>query len=128
MSTRNNHTKPKPLKKDLTKAQKAKRLSELLSLATASRRWLMIRDEDISGMSGVGIVAEGVEFSNGWVAVTWDSKFASVTIYQSISVAQTVHSHRGQHDTKIIFIDNLDEEEKDQLLEILERMKAPEGS
>lgn len=116
----------KTAKRGPTRAQKAKKLEELLSKATAMRRWLMIREEDISGVSGIGIVAEGVEFSNGWVAVTWDSRYTSVTVYSSISVAQTVHSHKGQHETKVVFIDNLDEEEKDELLAMLEKVQTHE--
>jgi hypothetical protein len=33
------------------------------------RLFLLIRNEDVSGVSGTGIVAEGVEFSDGTVAM-----------------------------------------------------------
>jgi hypothetical protein len=37
------------------------------------------RHEDASGVSGTGVVAEGVEFTNGWCAVRWLSQTSSVT-------------------------------------------------
>lgn len=33
------------------------------------RRFHLVRAEDVSGTSGVGTVAEGVEWSNGWVSL-----------------------------------------------------------
>ena len=35
------------------------------------RRFYMQRNKDVSGLSGTGIVAEGVVFTNGFVALTW---------------------------------------------------------
>lgn len=35
------------------------------------RTFVLRRNEDISGVSGVGIVAEGIEFSDGVVALRW---------------------------------------------------------
>jgi hypothetical protein len=31
----------------------------------------VVRDQDISGISGTGVVAEGVQFSDGWVVTHW---------------------------------------------------------
>ena len=43
--------------------------------------WLQ-RVEDESGVSGVGLVAEGVLFSNGWCSLTW------LTGHKSVAVAR----------------------------------------
>lgn len=62
--------------------------------------WL-IRETDISGTSGVGLVAEGVVFSNGWCAMHWLSKYTSVAYYQSIAELESIHGHNGA--TKIVW-------------------------
>jgi hypothetical protein len=59
------------------------------------------RDVDVSGVSGTGIVAEGVEFSDGTVAIRWLTQTASVVIYSSFSDAVTIHSHDGA--TRFVF-------------------------
>lgn len=70
--------------------------------------WLK-RIKDKTGVSGTGIVAEGIEFTNGKCAVHWKSEFSSVTIYDSISVVERIHGHSG--DTKLIFkLNKLDKE------------------
>ena len=35
------------------------------------RRFLLERIEDVSGVAGTGWVAEGIQFTNGCVALTW---------------------------------------------------------
>ncbi len=55
--------------------------------------WLQrVEDE-----SGVGLVAEGVVFSNGWCALTW---LKSVAFYPSLEEVEAIHGHDGK--TKII--------------------------
>jgi hypothetical protein len=61
--------------------------------------WLE-RVEDESGVSGVGLVAEGVVFSNGWCALTWLTKHMSVSLYQSIEEVEAIHGHDGK--TKVV--------------------------
>ncbi len=60
--------------------------------------WLE-RIEDESGVSGTGIVAEGVIFSNGKCALNWLTNYTSVAIYDSIEVLEKIHGHNGK--TKI---------------------------
>jgi hypothetical protein len=61
--------------------------------------WLQ-RVEDESGVSGVGLVAEGVVFSSGWCALTWLTDHASVAFYPSLEVVEAIHGHGGK--TKIL--------------------------
>lgn len=69
------------------------------------RRFYLQRKEDISGMSGTGKVAEGVEWSNGRVAIIWLSSSPSTGQYDSITALETIHTHNGKHDTKIVWVD-----------------------
>jgi hypothetical protein len=62
--------------------------------------WLE-RDEDVSGTSGTGRVAEGVVFSNGWCALHWLAQYTSVAFYQSIAELEAIHGHSGK--TRVVF-------------------------
>jgi len=59
------------------------------------------RQKDISGVSGTGIVAQGVVFDNGWVALCWLTETSSVVIYKDIAHVEKIHGHSGN--TTIIF-------------------------
>lgn len=61
--------------------------------------WLE-RVRDDSGVSGVGRVAEGIVFSNGWCAMTWLTEHTSVAFYQSLRDIEEIHGHDGN--TKIL--------------------------
>ena len=54
------------------------------------------REEDESGISGTGRVAQGFVFDNGKVAVTWLSEHPSVTVYDSIGEVHAIHGHGGK--------------------------------
>ncbi len=69
------------------------------------RRFYLQRGEDISGMSGLGKIAEGIEWGNGRVAIIWLSSSPSTGQYDSITALETIHTHNGQHDTKVVWID-----------------------
>ncbi len=61
-----------------------------------SRRFLLVRSEDESGVSGVGIVAEGVQFQSGRVVMEWQVAPYSIGIYGSIEEVIEVHGHGGK--------------------------------
>jgi hypothetical protein len=67
------------------------------------RRFHLIRDVDETGVSGTGKVAEGVMFSNDWVALTWLTVHTSVVFYPSIRDVEFIHGHQGK--TRIVFLD-----------------------
>lgn len=71
----------------------------------AMRRFVLKRDEDESGMSGVGIVAEGTEFSGGKVVLQFRSHVQSITVYDSIKAVKEIHGHADSKTTKIVWID-----------------------
>jgi len=60
------------------------------------RRFHFVRTEDVSGVSGTGVVGEGVEFSCGKVAFTWLSHMGAVTTYDNIKTFVSIHGHEGK--------------------------------
>lgn len=61
-----------------------------------ARRFVLRRDIDVSGVSGVGVVAEGVQFTNGKCCMQWLTTVNSIAIYQSIDDLVTIHGHDGK--------------------------------
>ncbi len=69
------------------------------------RRFVFQRVTDVSGTSGTGIVAEGVQFTDGTVAVRWRSFISSHVIYPNAQAAEAIHSHGGA--TKMVWLDEV---------------------
>ena len=62
-------------------------------------QYLLVRDEDVSGVSGTGVVAEVYVFENGKVVVGFLSHTAdvsSVIVYDSLDDVVKVHGHEGK--------------------------------
>ena len=60
------------------------------------RQFILQRDEDESGISGTGHVAEGVMFDDGKVVLHWLTEFSSIAIYDNLRVMEAIHSHDGK--------------------------------
>ena len=64
------------------------------------RMFNLVRDEDESGVSGVGTVAEGVEFSDGTCAMRWHTKnpdkATSTAFYDNAADLIAIHGHQGK--------------------------------
>lgn len=60
------------------------------------RRFRLNRLQDDSGISGTGVVAEGVVFSNGRVGLAWLTAWATVSFYPSVEAVEAVHGHAGR--------------------------------
>lgn len=54
------------------------------------------RISDETGKSGEGIVAEGVEFTDGKVAMRWMSNYPSWTLFDDMKSLETIHGHEGK--------------------------------
>lgn len=67
------------------------------------RRFYLNRKEDETGVSGTGIIAEGVEFSNKRIALTWKTQYTSYVFYDSIKDVEHIHGHNGK--TELVWID-----------------------
>ena len=63
---------------------------------TAVRPFYLYRREDVSGVSGTGIVAVGVILPSGHAVMEWCSRWPTVTIFQSIEQVERIHGHGGR--------------------------------
>lgn len=59
------------------------------------------RDEDVSGVSGVGIVAYGAMFPDGSVVLRWDTRVRSTVMYDSLEDLEAITGHGGK--TRVVF-------------------------
>lgn len=66
-------------------------------------RFNLFRNEDVSGVSGVGVVAEGVMFTDGTAALRWLGRLNSTAIYNSMEELEEIHGHQGA--TEVHWID-----------------------
>jgi hypothetical protein len=64
--------------------------------------FVLVRDEDVTGVSGTGIVAEGVEFTGpdgvGVVALRWLSDWPTSVVFhdRGVDSVLAVHGHNGK--------------------------------
>ena len=67
------------------------------------RAFILQRHEDVSGVSGTGVVAWGVEFPDGVVALRWNSDWPTSVVFhdKGIEAVQAVHGHDGR--TEIVW-------------------------
>lgn len=71
---------------------------------TASRRLLLLRHRDPTGVSGTGVVAEGVQFSDGTAVLRWHGEHRSTVVYEAgVSTILAVHGHNGA--TEVVYLD-----------------------
>jgi hypothetical protein len=56
-------------------------------------------------VSGEGIVAEGIEFSDGSVCIRWKSATPSTVVWASLDDAMKVHGHDGA--TEVLWLDSV---------------------
>jgi hypothetical protein len=76
-----------------------------VAAATGPRRFHLIRLVDVSGVSGIGVVAEGIEWSDGTVTLHWIGRYPTTTVWQDgIDALLTIHGHDGA--TTIRWMDN----------------------
>ncbi len=68
------------------------------------KTFVLLRNEDITGISGTGAVAEGCIFTDtNEVVLHWYGEHSSTNIYHSIDDLIFLHGHEGR--TKIVFND-----------------------
>lgn len=67
------------------------------------KRFYLKRNVDISGISGVGIVAAGCQFEDGTVIIKWLTTTSSISIFHSLVEMEHVHGHNNS--TVVIFVD-----------------------
>lgn len=67
------------------------------------QRWELYRLEDVSSMSGTGVVAEGIRFSDGSVTYRWTTEPSTQQSADRIEIVRKIHGHGGK--TRIRWID-----------------------
>lgn len=67
------------------------------------RRFKLVREVDVTGLSGTGVVAYGVMFPDGRVATRWRGKIAQTCVWDSIFDVEKIHGHGGK--TRIEWVD-----------------------
>jgi hypothetical protein len=69
------------------------------------RRFVLNRLEDVTGVSGTGVIAEGIEFSDGVVCLRWVTEWPSSVVHydRGMESVEHIHGHNGK--TQILFID-----------------------
>jgi len=67
------------------------------------KRFNLHRFEDETGVSGTGVVSEGVMFTDGKCAMRWLTERTSVALYDSIDDLEYIHGHDGK--TVVVWID-----------------------
>ncbi len=60
------------------------------------KQFYLRRNEDVSGNTGIGIVAEGVILSSGKAVMQWLDPLTSVVIFDSIEHLEAIHGHTGK--------------------------------
>ncbi len=69
-----------------------------------SRRFELHRHVDPSGVSGTGVVADGVEFPGGVVVLRWRGRYPSVVVHErGLAAVEAIHGHDGA--TSIVLLD-----------------------
>lgn len=67
------------------------------------KTFYLLRHEDMSGLSGTGVVAVGAIFPNGRIVFQWTTYRSSMEIYDSVDNLVEIHGHNGK--TEIIYGD-----------------------
>jgi hypothetical protein len=64
----------------------------------------LVRHKDVSGISGTGLVAQGVEFDDGVVVIRWlvrqDGIEPTTVIHPNMKNVLTLHGHGGSSEVE----------------------------
>lgn len=56
----------------------------------------LVRAEDVSGVSGTGVVAEGVQFHDGQCVLSWFGSFHTIEVSPNVEQLLAIHGHNGK--------------------------------
>lgn len=65
------------------------------------KTFILVRDEDVSGVSGTGTIAEGVIFHDGQCVLSWFGKHHTIEVAPSIEDVIAIHGHGGK--TRLVY-------------------------
>jgi hypothetical protein len=69
------------------------------------RRFVLDRNVDVTGVSGTGVVAEGVEFSDGVCVLHWIGGWPSSVVHYERGLDAVLHVHGHDGRTVVRFLD-----------------------
>jgi hypothetical protein len=78
--------------------------ARMMLMGRRMRRFHLERDQDVSGISGTGTVAEGVEFRDGQTVVKWLTHVNSLAVYPDVVALVAIHGHNGL--TRLVWDDD----------------------
>lgn len=61
----------------------------------AQKTFKLVRLKDVSGISGDGLVAEGIVFHDGQTVLSWFGRIHSIEIFPEVSDVLKIHGHGG---------------------------------
>lgn len=67
------------------------------------RDFILIREKDVTGRSGTGVVAEGAIFQDGQAVLKWLREPFALGVFTSIEELLSVHGYEGN--TTVQFMD-----------------------
>jgi hypothetical protein len=69
------------------------------------KRFKLIRDEDPTGISGTGFIAEGIVFDDGQAVVRWRTKWPTSVVFHDRGIESVVALHGHDGATRIEWVD-----------------------
>lgn len=75
-------------------ARSAVRARDSAADSQAPRRFLLVRHHDVTGISGDGVVAHGIQWLDRTVVLRWVT-YPSTAVWDSINAMLDVHGHVG---------------------------------
>src|SRR5690606_14486932 len=61
-----------------------------------TRLFHLVRHEDVSGISGCGVVAEGVQFHDGQCVLSWFGQYHTTESSPDVETLMALHGHGGR--------------------------------
>ena len=98
--------------------QAIKQVVESVPVEEEIKLFQLKREEDVSGISGIGIVADGCVFPDGMAVLRWRTAGGSTAVYDSVESVEKIHGHNGK--TKIVYIQEIKQWRKKILKELKE--------
>ncbi|MGW1001755.1 hypothetical protein [Streptomyces sp. NPDC002520] len=90
------------------------------------RLFVLRRDRDITGVSGAGDVADGVQWADGTVVLRWRER-PSTAVWDSLELMLSVHGHDGA--TRVVWADDSRAQSAaDRAYKLAERWQAAHGA
>lgn len=68
------------------------------------QRFQLHRDADATGVSGTGVICEGVQFTDGTCVLRWLTDHRSTAVYASMDDLVAIHGHDGA--TRVVWLDD----------------------